>query len=170
MVHLKKLEHCTDPGSLPSSLHRPLDPFFTFSSRTDSLPSTTNWFTLPFPRNNDHSRRQSNRSRQTTKLGTVPSANLIRYRLPADHVRLSPFYARSLTYESPPQYRCQRWIVHRTPPRSFAPHPLALTVSLPQQIALGVIPILVVAGWIIGQELTLFFEVRSFRRHPDSGC
>jgi Ca2+:H+ antiporter len=34
---------------------------------------------------------------------------------------------------------------------------LILTPSYPQQIAVGVIPLLVVTGWIIGQDLTLYF-------------
>lgn len=39
---------------------------------------------------------------------------------------------------------------------------IGVSVGSSIQIAVGVIPVLVVVGWIIGEPLTLFFQVRVF--------
>lgn len=58
--------------------------------------------------------------------------------------------------------RSQRWLFDPYAPASTSPtthHPDLPHVPL--EIAVGVVPLLVVVGWIIGQDLTLYFEVRT---------
>lgn len=43
---------------------------------------------------------------------------------------------------------------------------IGVAVGSSIQIAVGLVPVLVVVGWALGQDLTLFFEVNCFFRAP----